>query len=101
MGNAWGYGHEAPTAKTQAGTYLVWSFCLLTCHLMDFAGSDSREVAEAFQQLINMGFDEAMSLKAAKQYKNDINQCIEYITNTQTKPNTKKVIQISVIQGII
>eukprot|EP01084_Bolivina_argentea_P261850 442665_1 len=45
------------------------------------------------QQLINMGFDEQMSVNAFGKYSNDINKCIEWINaqnNQRQKPERKQ-----------
>ena len=40
-----------------------------------------------FEQLINMGFDEKLSMESVQKYGNRIEKCIEYISKQQSHAN--------------
>eukprot|EP01084_Bolivina_argentea_P034883 64617_1 len=48
----------------------------------------TKESLETYSNLINMGFDEQLSMKAVAKYGNNINKCTDFIiSNTQGNKN--------------
>ncbi len=45
--------------------------------------TEKTDVLVTFEKLINIEFNEDISLKAAQMFANDINKCINYINNNQ------------------
>eukprot|EP01084_Bolivina_argentea_P185197 319392_1 len=64
----------------------------------------TKESLETYSNLINMGFDEELSMKAVTKYGNNINKCTDFIiSNTQgsknqSKPKTKQKSKLNTFQ---
>eukprot|EP01084_Bolivina_argentea_P203947 348247_1 len=50
----------------------------------------SENFIKMYSRLINMGFDESKSIKAATKYPNNLNKAIDYINKLQSKSNDEK-----------
>eukprot|EP01084_Bolivina_argentea_P034882 64616_1 len=51
----------------------------------------TKESLETYSNLINMGFDEQLSMKAVTKHGNNINKCTDFIiSNTQENANQSK-----------
>ena len=84
-------GNKASSKELSTGICL---FVLLSrlCNQCDlFYDSDA---LQAWQHLINMGFEEGLSLEAVKKYGQNIDKCIEYLQHKlqRRKKKSKGVI---------
>eukprot|EP01084_Bolivina_argentea_P265022 449098_1 len=52
--------------------------------------TDDQNIIKMYSRLINMGFDDAKSMKAANKYPNNLNKAIDYINNDKYDSKTKK-----------